>query len=363
MEVVMSKSQYLGRKMETTLSCVAMVFLIVTAAVGCGQNYQLQENSSDSKYGPEYLDFADLPLPESPEIDNGTEKGPVSESKTKEVPTVPPQEATSPVTSPKSPTPPPASSLRAELKKTNTGIGTVYYLPVYGEKRNCPKAEYSVMKDDSEKKLVVLCKDEVANCAMQGSCFYLDESGVTLFAYRKMVKIKIPETQKIISQPRFRKNKNFEMCPQGMGAHNVCLDPYRSVAADPLYHKIGDVIYLPLLRDQKLPNGETHDGYFIVRDTGGAIKGEGRFDFFIGFDDYHGHLFSKLNLAGKKPDQFIYHLVPDDIAEKVRVGRRFPLAPVKVHDSAYARMKDILGLDIADSDRSESNAFYKIKWN
>jgi 3D (Asp-Asp-Asp) domain-containing protein len=292
-----------------TLKVLGFLGALIVLA-GCGQNYRLKDQSSEAP-GPEYVDFSDLPLPDT----SVTEQ--------------------------------PAPSPSPQPHKSGVGIGTVYYLPVYGEKRNCSEKELSYMKDEKGKVIAQLCKDEVANCAMQGSCYYVDEEGVSLYAYKEMVKVEVPDTKKTILQPRFRLNKEFNQCPQGMGAHQVCLDPYRSVAADPKFHKIGDVIYVPKLKDQKLPNGETHDGYLIVRDTGGNIKGEGRFDFFIGFDNYHGHLFTSLGLAQKKPGQFVYHLAPEDLAEKVRVARRFPLAPLKVHENAFAAMMAVLGLKVS----------------
>jgi 3D (Asp-Asp-Asp) domain-containing protein len=345
------------------------ITIAALAALGCGtaSNKLLDESSKEeTKGGPEYIDFSDLQLSDVPDKDGdltaakipptipNTSTPPNQPGVNPGQPSNPSQQAT-----PGAPQMPPITG----LKQSGYGIGTVYYLPVYGEKRNCPKNEISTVKDEQEKILTQLCKDEVYNCAMQGSCFYLGKEGVRLFAYKKMVKVEVPETKKIISQPRFRLNQSFTICPQGMGAHNVCLDPYRSVAADPKFHKIGDVLYMPILKDQKLPNGEIHDGYMIVRDTGGAIKGEGRFDFFIGFDDYHGHLFSQLNLSNKKENTFVYHLVPEDIAEKVRVSRRYPLAPLKVHETAIAEMKEALNIKQGLVSMKEVTAFYKLKFN
>ncbi len=75
-------------------------------------------------------------------------------------------------------------------------------------------------------------------------------------------------------------------CETARGAAGRCLIPYMSVAADPRHFRMGDVIELPAMRGKKIkmPNGKTikHPGYFIVMDTGGAIKGANRFDFFTG---------------------------------------------------------------------------------
>lgn len=75
-------------------------------------------------------------------------------------------------------------------------------------------------------------------------------------------------------------------CDTAIGAAGKCLIPYMSVAADPRSFRMGDVIEMPAMRGKKviMPNGKSviHPGYFIVMDTGGAIKGSNRFDFFTG---------------------------------------------------------------------------------
>lgn len=357
---------------------IGVLLAALVFVVGCGKNFAHQDQSSLDD--PEYTNFSDLPMPDTgkddleelpvevaPEVKPESELEVKPEAKPEVKPEAKPEVKPEPKPEVKPvPAKPVDSRKHADpephLKKVGQGIGTVYYLPVYGEKRNCERKEYAQLKDESDKLLAQLCKAEIWNCAMQGSCFYVDDKGVSLFAYKKIVKIEVPGNKEIVTQPRFRLNKEFTLCPQGMGAHRVCLDPYRSIAADPKFHKIGHVIYVPVLKGQKLPNNEIHDGYMVVRDTGGNIKGEGRFDFFIGFDDYRGHLFSKLGLADKKSGPFVYHLVPESIAEKVRKARRFPMAPRHVQENAYASMKDVLGLKSLEVGMQEATAFYLMKW-
>lgn len=336
------------------------------AIVSCGQNFAFRDQKS---YGEDYQDFGDLPLPpplqvdlpekdqkdstnqadlNSPDTKPGSNPGASQGSSSGTIvkpppqggsvqlpPTNPPTSQSSTPTQPQNPSPSQGSQ---DPQKVYSGVGTVYYMPVYGEKRNCSESEFTLMKDENEKVLARLCKEEVRNCALQGSCFYVDGQEVTLFAYRKMVKVEVPGTKETVVQPRFRINKEIDRCPQGMGANRICLDPYRSIAADPVFHKKGDVVFLPGLVGVKLPNGEIHDGYFVVRDEGGAIKGEGRFDFFIGFDDYRGHIFTQLNLADKSKSQFQYLKVPEEKARQIREARRFPLAPDSVHQQALTAM-------------------------
>ncbi len=84
------------------------------------------------------------------------------------------------------------------------------------------------------------------------------------------------------------------------------------------------------LKGTILPNGEAHDGYFVVRDAGGAINGHGRFDFFTGFftTKHPENSFTKIKLNGLQifPE---YFLVEGDEAERVRQERNFPLLPGK----------------------------------
>lgn len=78
-------------------------------------------------------------------------------------------------------------------------------------------------------------------------------------------------------------------CDTAFGAGGDCLIPFVSVAADARYYNIGDIIQMPALKGKvfTLPNGKkfVHPGYLIVQDTGGAIRGRNRFDFFTGSYD------------------------------------------------------------------------------
>ncbi len=75
-------------------------------------------------------------------------------------------------------------------------------------------------------------------------------------------------------------------CGTAFGASGQCLKPFLSVAADPKYYRMGDIIEMPSLRGKSitLPDGQEliHPGYLMVQDTGGAIKGQNRFDLFTG---------------------------------------------------------------------------------
>ncbi|WP_310429216.1 3D domain-containing protein [Chamaesiphon sp. VAR_48_metabat_135_sub] len=82
----------------------------------------------------------------------------------------------------------------------------------------------------------------------------------------------------------------------GEGVNGLKLVPYRSIAVDRTDIAIGTVIYIPSARGIKviLPSGETdtHDGYFLAADVGGAIK-DHHIDVFIGVADTNPFPFVK----------------------------------------------------------------------
>lgn len=80
-------------------------------------------------------------------------------------------------------------------------------------------------------------------------------------------------------------------CNTTTGAWGECLIPFISVAADPAYYTAGDIIDVPELAGTPIPTPDNrgtmpHPGYFIVADTGSKIKGQHRFDFFIGMNNW-----------------------------------------------------------------------------
>lgn len=95
------------------------------------------------------------------------------------------------------------------------------------------------------------------------------------------------------------KIKNLGDCDTTVGAAGTCMKPYVTVAADPRYYNMGDIIYIPSFQGVKIKLDDggsfVHHGYFMVEDTGGAIKGANRFDIYTGAanlvqDDINEHL-------------------------------------------------------------------------
>lgn len=101
--------------------------------------------------------------------------------------------------------------------------------------------------------------------------------------------------KRLLTLPSVRLDPDNRTCDskrgEVIGASGYCLLPFFSVSADPAAgYQMGDIIYAPDLKGTEIrlppPPGKEppflHPGYFIVGDTGGAIKGRGRFDFFTG---------------------------------------------------------------------------------
>lgn len=78
-------------------------------------------------------------------------------------------------------------------------------------------------------------------------------------------------------------------CKTGRGSAGTCIIPFISIAADDDFNRAGTIISMPALHGKmiKLPNGKIkpHPGFFLIEDTGGAVKGRNKFDFFVGNPD------------------------------------------------------------------------------
>lgn len=197
-------------------------------------------------------------------------------------------------------------------------IPTIYYKPiVYRDKEVCEKSEMKDMIDDDGKVLISLCKSSYDNCLMQGSCFVVEGEKTRNFNV----------TKKKDGVYRFAERKE-DRCPYGYGVRALCLDPFYSVAADLRIHNVGDVIYVPRLVGAKLPDGSKHTGYLVIRDEGGAIIGEDRFDFFTGFFGPYdqGNVFAELGF-GDKRHRFGYQKMDEETAKVVREFRNYPNIP------------------------------------
>jgi membrane-bound lytic murein transglycosylase A len=89
-----------------------------------------------------------------------------------------------------------------------------------------------------------------------------------------------------------------------LGALGVPLTPERSIAVDPRYIPLGAPVWLATTR----PNAsETMNRLVLAQDTGGAIRGSVRADFFWGFGDEAGKLAGAMKQKGR-----MWVLLPKD---------------------------------------------------
>lgn len=62
----------------------------------------------------------------------------------------------------------------------------------------------------------------------------------------------------------------FRVTPShwGIGSTGCPLIPYRTIAVDPRFVKLGSKVYIPQLKGARLPDGTVHDGMFMATDRG-----------------------------------------------------------------------------------------------
>src|SRR3954454_4075668 len=68
----------------------------------------------------------------------------------------------------------------------------------------------------------------------------------------------------------------------GVGRLGCALVPYRTVAVDPHFIKLGTTISIPQLKGARLPDGTIHDGIFVATDRG-HFRGS-HVDVFVGLE-------------------------------------------------------------------------------
>lgn len=205
-------------------------------------------------------------------------------------------------------------------------IPTVYYKPtVYRDRSKCSAKNMKDMIGVDGRKLTTMCDTDFDRCLMQGSCFVYHNDEVKSYNYHS-TKNNIPRFVEV----------DLDDCPYGYGVQNSCLDPYFSIAADLSLYSPGDVIFVPRVVGVTMPNGEVHDGFFVIRDAGGSIKGAGRFDFFTGFFNHtdRRNTLARLGL-GDPNHRFEYRLAKPDEAERARMNRGYPKLRPEVKQGLY----------------------------
>ncbi|WII70727.1 3D domain-containing protein [Bdellovibrio sp. 22V] len=223
------------------------------------------------------------------------------------------------------------SLISCAVSKSSDGRGmnpTIYFKPtIHQDKSNCSANDLRDLLSPKGRTLATLCSKDYDQCLLQGSCFVDDGTKISSYNYHSTKE----------GVPRFI-DVELKECPYGYGVNGSCLDPYFSVAADLSIYQVGDVLFIPRLVGAALPNGEIHDGYVIVRDTGGAIVGANRFDFFTGFYDHRAKENTLARLGFSDPrNHFEFRLATAEEAQAVRVRRNYPRLKQDVLEEGIAR--------------------------
>ena len=195
---------------------------------------------------------------------------------------------------------------------------SIYYTPSLTEKVvRCGNQNLNAVKNYNGK-IITSCGAIRATLNMEGAGTVFDQDG----GAKQVLRI----------QGRNRYSREpASICPAGFGRGNVCLNPYKVIAAGRGY-KTGDVIFVsrtkgmryPLYPGQRRSDWATHDGNWIVGDSGSAIGGAGRFDFFSGFTDFHDPVNPLAKLGLGRSSNFSYCRVPENQARQVRTANNFP---------------------------------------
>jgi hypothetical protein len=209
----------------------------------------------------------------------------------------------------------PLISCASKASEAETLNPTIYYKPTVNlDVSKCTDDDLRDVVTEDGKVLTTMCSNDYKSCLMQGSCFVHKQGKVRSFNYQSL-KDGVYRFVEV----------DIRQCPYGYGVRNSCLDPYFTVAADLQFYKPGDVIFVPRLVGAKMPNGEIHDGFLIVRDRGGGIIGANRFDFFTGF---YSHLSRENTMArlgfGDKDNKFEFRKATDEEAAYTRSQRGYP---------------------------------------
>jgi 3D (Asp-Asp-Asp) domain-containing protein len=207
------------------------------------------------------------------------------------------------------------SCAQTKVLEGETMTPSIYYKPtIQFDANKCAESDLKDMLSPTGKLLTTICVADFNRCLMEGSCFVGKEGRLRSFNYHSRVN----------GDPRFTE-VDLGRCPYGYGVRNSCLDPYYTVAADLKVYKMGDVIFIPRLIGAEMPDGQTHDGFVIVRDAGAKIQGPNRFDFFTGF---YNHLSTENTMArlgfGDPKSRFDFRLATEEEAVATRVRRGYP---------------------------------------
>ena len=155
-----------------------------------------------------------------------------------------------------------APALSAERRKVGKALLTFYWIVDESSSRYDGKRE-TAMRDARGKVLARVHARFRKDVVMEGTGWLRDGRTVRY-------------DRKVGGEHRFRITKSR----YGRTARGCPADPYRTVAVDPRFVKLGSKIYIPELKGTILPDGSKHDGVFVANDRG-AFRGA-HVDIFVG---------------------------------------------------------------------------------
>jgi 3D (Asp-Asp-Asp) domain-containing protein len=194
----------------------------------------------------------------------------------------------------------PAELDPSETVKIPDLLPTMYYIATedqvpckgkYGN-ANYNGTERSTIKTMEGDVIAEVCTRFAKTLAMEGSAVLKDRGHGT---------VSVNFSGIVNGEKRFHA---LERCIYGEGVdRDLCLLPYHTIAADNKAHPVGEIVFVPKAVGLKLPDGSLHEGYFIVRDTGGAFTGIGmqRVDLFTGLDPDFNNVFSRAGFNHHSP--------------------------------------------------------------
>ncbi len=130
----------------------------------------------------------------------------------------------------------------------------------------------------------------------------------------------------------FQKRGSFRIVyysgPDSLTTQKTRPIPYRTVAVDPRRILPGSVIFIPEAYGVLLPNGEIHDGFFLVQDVRPFVRAES-LAVYIGRAGLRRNAFAKAGISAGKPITVYSVYEPYDEAVKARFAHRYTVAPRK----------------------------------
>jgi 3D (Asp-Asp-Asp) domain-containing protein len=189
-----------------------------------------------------------------------------------------------------------------DYKKISNLLPTTYFVPQ--EKDISCKGQYSnsgpVYKGTEKTKIQELDGTVIATVCTR-FFKYLAMEGSAVLTDRGHGEVAVNYSGAVGATKRFHA---LDRCTFGEGTkRDLCLLPYHTLAADNNIHKIGDIIFIPKAVGLVLEDGSKHEGFFIVRDTGGAFRGAGaqRVDMFTGTDPDNDNAFREAGFDRRNP--------------------------------------------------------------